>query len=86
VSGLAFYERGPYPDSYNGALFFADHSRNCIWAMKKGTNGLPDPTRLSTFVAGAANPVDLQIGPGGDLFYADFDGGTIRRIRYTATK
>jgi glucose/arabinose dehydrogenase len=86
VSGLAFYERGPYPDSYNGALFFADHSRNCIWAMKKGTNGLPNPTRLSTFVAGAANPVDLQIGPGGDLFYVDFDGGTIRRIRYTATK
>ena len=28
------------------------------------------------------NPVDLEIGPGGDLFYVDFDGGTIRRIRY----
>ena len=28
------------------------------------------------------NPVDLQIGPDGDLFYVDFDGGTIRRIRY----
>ena len=27
-------------------------------------------------------PVDLQVGPGGDLFYADFDGGTIRRITY----
>ncbi len=84
VSGLAFYKRGPYPDRYNGALFFADYSRKCIWAMKKGTNGLPNPARLSTFVAGAANPVDLQIGPNGDLFYADLDGGTIRRIRYTA--
>ena len=28
-----------------------------------------------TFAAGAANPVDLQIGPGGDLFYVDIDGG-----------
>jgi glucose/arabinose dehydrogenase len=83
-SGLAFYKRGPYPDSYDGALFFADYSRKCIWVMKKGTNGLPDPTRRSTFVASAAAPVDLQIGPNGDLFYADLSGGTIRRIRYTA--
>ena len=30
----------------------------------------------------AANPVNLQFGPGGDLFYPDFDGGTIRRIHY----
>ena len=44
----------------------------------------PTRPRSSTFVAGAANPVDLQIGPGGDLFYVDFDGGTIRRIRYPA--
>ena len=40
------------------------------------------PTRrcASRSGAGAPNPVDLQIGPGGDLFYVDFDGGTIRRI------
>ena len=53
--------------------------------MLPGADGLPDPARIRTFAAGAANPVDLQIGPGGDLFYADFDGGTIRRISYTAT-
>jgi glucose/arabinose dehydrogenase len=82
MSGLAFYKGGPYPDSYEGALFFADYSRNCIWAMKKGTNGLPDTAKRSTFVAGAAAPVDLQIGPNGDLFYADLAGGTIRRIYY----
>ena len=82
ISGLAFYKGGPYPSGYDGALFFADYSRNCIWAMKKGTNGLPDPAKRSTFVAGAAAPVDLQIGPNGDLFYADFTGGTIRRIYY----
>src|SRR5829696_4810866 len=50
--------------------------------MPKGTNGLPAPGQIKTFVAGAANPVNLEIGPGGDLFYVDFDGGTIRRIRY----
>jgi glucose/arabinose dehydrogenase len=84
ISGLAFYNGGPYPDAYDGALFFADYSRNCIWAMPKGANGLPDPTKLETFVTGAAAPVNLQIGPNGDLFYADFSGGTIRRISYGA--
>ena len=83
-SGLAFYKGGSYPNAYNGALFFADYSRKCVWVMKKGANGLPDPTKRSTFVAGAAAPVDLQIGPNGDLFYVDLTGGTIRRIRYSA--
>jgi glucose/arabinose dehydrogenase len=84
TSGLAFYKGGPYPDEYDDALFFADHSRRCIWVMEKGTNGLPNPGQLKTFVTDAENPVDLQIGPNGDLFYVDFDGGTIRRIQYTA--
>ena len=57
---------------------------DCIWAMLRNGATLPDKTRIQTFVAGAANPVDLQVGPGGDLFYADFDGGTVKRIRYTA--
>jgi len=84
ISGLAFNQGGTYPASYQGALFFTDHSRKCIWSMFAGTNGLPDPATRATFVAGAANPVDLQIGPGGDVFYVDFDGGSIRRIQYTS--
>jgi uncharacterized repeat protein (TIGR01451 family) len=82
ISGIVFYTGGNYPSAYNGALFFADHSRNCIWVMFPGTNGLPDPNNRATFVAGAAGPVDLQIGPGGDLFYVDYDSGTVRRIQY----
>ncbi len=84
VAGMAFYQGGPYPSSYDGALFFADYSRECIWVMEKGANGLPDPTKRSTFVAGAAGPVDLEIGPGGDLFYADIVSGTIRRVEHFA--
>ena len=74
--------RSPYPASYDGALFFADYSRDCIWAMKKNASGLPAPGLLESFVAPAANPVDVQISPAGELFYADFDGGTIRRIQF----
>lgn len=85
ISGMAFYDGGTYPSNYVGALFFADYSRKCIWAMFPGTNGQPNPSNVITFDAGAAGPVDLQIGPGGDLFYADFDNGTIRRVRYMAS-
>ena len=83
ISALGFYQSGSYPPSYNGALFFGDHSRNCIWAMPVGATGLPDPTKLKVIESGAANPVDIESGPGGDLFYADFDGGTIHRISYS---
>jgi glucose/arabinose dehydrogenase/PKD repeat protein len=82
VSGIDFYQGGPYPASYDGALFFADYSRDCIWAMKADASGLPAPGLLESFVAPAANPVDVQISPAGELFYADFDGGTIRRIQF----
>jgi glucose/arabinose dehydrogenase len=86
ITGLAFYAGGNYPSAYQGALFFADHSRNCIWALRAGSNGLPStsPSSRETFVAGATNPVDLVIGPGGDLFYVNMGGGAIHRIRYTA--
>ena len=44
---------GTYPDAYNGALFFADYSRNCIWAMRAGADGLPDPADRVTIRSGA---------------------------------
>ena len=43
LAGLAFYQGGSYPSDFANALFFADYSRNCIWVMKAGANGLPEP-------------------------------------------
>ena len=84
IAGLTFYTEGSYPAQYAGALFFADYSRDCIWAMFPDANGLPDPATRITFAAGARSPVELQSGPDGDLFYVDFSGGAIRRIKYFA--
>ena len=90
VTGVAFYQGGSYPAQYDGALFFADHTRDEIWAMLPGANGLPDPAKLQSFVGvdaaggAAGHPVDLKIGPGGDLFYVDMEDGTVHRITYTA--
>ena len=88
IAGLEFEfaaSQNSYPAAeYDDALFFADYSRDCIWVMPKGADGRPAPGQIRTFVAGAANPVNLETGPGGDLFYVDFDGGTIRRIAYSS--
>jgi glucose/arabinose dehydrogenase len=84
ITGMAFYpESGSFPAAYRGGLFFADHSRNCIWFMPRGSNGQIDSTNRQVFVDGASGPVDLAIGPNGDFYYVDFDGGTIRRITPT---
>jgi glucose/arabinose dehydrogenase/PKD repeat protein len=84
ITGLAFYPTsgGAYPSTYAGALFFADYSRKCIWAMLPGADGLPDKNNIVTFLSGSVSPVDLVIGPGNDLYYVDVAGGAVHRIRY----
>jgi glucose/arabinose dehydrogenase len=90
ISGLAFHTAGTYPVAYEGALFFSDYSRNGIWVMRRGANGLPDPSTTKPFAAAppGGGPVELQAGPGGDLFYVHFNPeapaeGAVHRITYT---
>jgi glucose/arabinose dehydrogenase len=91
VSGLTFYNGGMfpgtvgnYPSTYNGALFFSDYSRRCITVMLAGADGQPDPTKVVPFASavGPAGAVDLETGPGGDVYWVDIGGGTIDRIVY----
>jgi len=81
VTGVTFYpSAGPYPARYRGGLFVADYSRGCITFLpKRADNGLPDTTKVETFDTSASTPVDLQVGPGGELYYVDVNGGTVRR-------
>ena len=85
ISGLAFYNGGNYPASYNGGLFFSDYTRKCIWFMPALANGRPNTAAISPVIAPAAGPVYLTIGPGGDLVYVDYDGGTIHRLTYAGS-
>ena len=81
ISGIAFASsQSTYPDAYDGALFFSDYTRNCIWTMRAGTNGLPSPALISPLMSGGGGPVDLVVGPGGDLFYVAIITGDVRRI------
>src|SRR5262249_36363028 len=60
ITGLAFYQSGNYPSTYNGALFFADYGRHGIYVMLKGADGLPDPATRAPFITGAGSPVSLR--------------------------
>jgi glucose/arabinose dehydrogenase len=82
IAGLTFENGSTYPGDYQGALFFADYSRNCIWAMRIGANDQPDPSRLEPFVTGAAGPVQVVTGPGGDVFYVAMNSGELHRVSY----
>lgn len=82
------YPGGDFPDSYDGALFFADMVRRCIWVMKAGEDGRPDPHTVAPFLTeGGLYPgADMVIGPGGEFFYLKYwgeqDAGSLRRISY----
>jgi glucose/arabinose dehydrogenase len=89
LSGLAFYEGEVFPAAYNGALFFSDSVRNCIYVMFPGPDGRPDPTKVSSFMTGGSNypGVDIQEGPDGALYYVSlfgegFTDGAVHRIVY----
>jgi glucose/arabinose dehydrogenase len=81
---FAFSTATPYPSEYDGALFFSDYTRRCIWVMERGGTATPSPSNIKGFVGGAAAPVDVQMGPDGMLYYVDIVGGTVRRVEYTA--
>ncbi|MEV4254931.1 PQQ-dependent sugar dehydrogenase [Spirillospora sp. NPDC049652] len=81
ISGTAFYDGGAYPQRYRGALFFADYARKCVWAMRAGADGLPDPKSVETFDPSPGAIVDLESGPDGDLFGVDvIDGRVVRWV------
>jgi glucose/arabinose dehydrogenase len=90
VSGIVFYSGGTYPDTYRNSLFFCDYADRQIWAMQTGNGTDPKPSQIVTMNDNAPDPVSLQVGPGGDVFYVNHGGdtgiGDLRRIVFTANK
>jgi glucose/arabinose dehydrogenase len=89
ISGLAFSSGAAYPAAYRGALFFSDVARNCLWFMRAGAGGAPDPATRAVFARGtpqgAGGPVDIEVAPNGNLVYVSLGdgGGQVREVRYS---
>jgi glucose/arabinose dehydrogenase len=94
ISGTAIYRSGAFPSEYQGALFFADSVRRCIYVMRPGAGGQPDPATTTPFLTkGGRYPgIDLEVGPEGSLFYTslfnenlpgeEFGLGAVHRVSY----
>ncbi len=91
ISGVIFEEGGNFPATYDGALFFTDFNRSCIWVMPLGVDDDPSQGQTEVFadlsslgaVANQAGAVDLRFGPDGALYWVELLGGRIHRIRST---
>jgi PKD repeat protein len=46
---------------------------------------VPTTPQITWFDQGARTPVELEFGPGGELWYVDLFGGRIHRLGYSAT-
>ncbi len=89
ISGMAFLPiSSGYPAAYRRGLFFTDYSRGCMWWMPPTVTGRPNPAAVQRFadlrpIAGETGGATfLTVAPDGDVVYADFDRGEIRRIHY----
>jgi glucose/arabinose dehydrogenase len=81
ITGVAFHEASNYPPEYTGALFFADYSARWIKVMYLDGAGEPDPTSIDTFRSNIT-PVDLQLGPDGNIYYVNLGTDQVRRFEY----
>lgn len=89
IAGPAFYEGEEFPAKYEGALFFADSVRGCVYVMLPGEDGRPDPNQVESFLTGGSlyPGVDIEEGPDGSLYYVSLFGegfgkGAVHRITY----
>ena len=78
---MAFYSGGSLSGVLQrGAVLRRPLPQLHLGDAARGERATRSGERSSSSSSGAANPVDLESGPGGDIFYVDFDGGTIHRI------
>ncbi len=84
ITGSTFYGGDEFPAEYDGALFFADSVRGCIYVVPRGDDG-PDPSAVRPFLVdgGPYTGADLQVGPDGDLYFLSLYGDeALHRISY----
>lgn len=76
ITGGTFYNpaTSSYPADYSGDYFFADYCAGWIkrWDANNGT--------VTDFAGGINAPIDLDIGPDGNLYYLSLHGGQIYKV------
>ena len=89
IAGV-FYEGSSYPTELDGAFFFGDWARKSISVLNVDDEGRLASDEATELLSDAGAPIDLEIGPDGDVYYLAFEGGgdresltgEIRHIRF----
>ena len=81
IVGGAFYNPSSvqFPSSYVGKYFFADYCDGWMRVLDPATGTASD------FATDVVQPVDLQVGNDGALYYLDRFAGSVRRITFASS-
>jgi len=76
ITGGAFYQptTPTFPAKYANDYFFSDFVNGWI-RHRDAATGV-----VATFAVGAANPLDIDVGDDGSLYYLEFGSGSVRRV------
>jgi glucose/arabinose dehydrogenase len=79
ITGGTFYNPSvnQFPSNYVGKYFFADFCSGWIRLLDPANNTATD------FASGISSPVDLQVGPDGNLYYLARGSGAVFKVSYT---
>ena len=82
VTGGAFYTGTAFPAQYQGAYFYADYARGFLRYLNVDANNalVGGQTDFGT----ASNPVAIEMGPDGSLYYVAIFTNELHRVRYGA--
>jgi glucose/arabinose dehydrogenase len=69
ITGGVVYTGSQLPAPYQGGYFYSDYARKFIRMLKPG-----HPNRSVAFESGALSPIDLDVGPDGNLYYLSLKG------------
>jgi glucose/arabinose dehydrogenase len=80
ITGGAFYSPSTpnFPSSYVGKYFFGDYCSGLIRLLN------PSTAQATDFLTGASQPVDIQVGADGSLYYLARGTGSVMKIRYSS--
>src|SRR5438477_11070919 len=79
ITGGAFYSPSTtnFPSSYVGKYLFVDYCAGFIRILN------PSTAQATNFITGASQPVDIQVGADGSLYYLARGTSSVMKVRYT---